>query len=189
MHLVLLIRGDLLRRYPSALIYAVRARKVDGRRELTEPPDERHPVFRGTLKPDVSFFGFELTEDEVRGRTDDSPDQGWFFLIQEQPSEPVFGFDSATFPAVPLGSWEDLNWAHFAADADALRALKTIDLDAERPDTSAIAGDAGDPAVVWHGDAGSGPAGTRASDVAWITLQRPVRVAVHGSDMLPPRSS
>jgi hypothetical protein len=38
----------------------------------------------------------------------------------------------------------------------------------------------GEPTVRWHaGD------GARSSDLAYITLQRPFRVAMHGSDMIP----
>jgi hypothetical protein len=57
--LVLLIRGELLRRYPNTVIYAVRAAETDDGRDLsTNPDDERHPVFRGTLQPDVTFRWF-----------------------------------------------------------------------------------------------------------------------------------
>ena len=37
----------------------------------------------------------------------------------------------------------------------------------------------GEPPLDWHGT------GANASDLAWITLQRPFRVAIHGSDMVP----
>ena len=61
--LVLLIRGELLRRYPNSVIYAVAAVPKDGRLTLSKKPeDERHPLFRGSLKPDVTFLGFDLTE-------------------------------------------------------------------------------------------------------------------------------
>lgn len=184
-HLVLLIRGDLLRRYPTAIVYAVKARKVGGRRELTEPPEERHHVFWGTMKPDVAFYGFELTKEEVLGQQGNSPDQGWFFVIQEQPAEPRFGFDVASYPMAAPAKWNDLNWAHFAPDTATLATIRHVDLDTPLPNTSGIVTEAGEPTVVWHGDAGTGPHGARASDTAYITLQRPVRIAVHGTDMLP----
>ena len=54
--LVLLIRGELLRRYPNTVIYAVPAIKKDGKLTLSpKSEDERPPLFRGTLKPDVTF--------------------------------------------------------------------------------------------------------------------------------------
>src|SRR5262249_30718577 len=47
--LVLLIRGELLRRYPNSVIYAVRAVKFKNTLDLSrDAKDERHPIFRGT---------------------------------------------------------------------------------------------------------------------------------------------
>ena len=90
--LVLLLRGELLRRYPNSVIYAVKGEKKGGKLDLSRNEgDERHPLFRGTLKPDVTFLGFDLTRDEVIA------EPGWFFVIQEQPTEPRFGLDVAEF--------------------------------------------------------------------------------------------
>lgn len=93
---VMLIRSSLLRRYPSAVIYAAKAIKPNNVRKPTKSPDdEEHPVFRGSMQPDVTFFGFDLTVDEVVG-TGTGEDQGYFIVIQEQPGEPRFGFDVGT---------------------------------------------------------------------------------------------
>jgi hypothetical protein len=182
-HLVLLIRGDLLRRYPNAMIYA--ARSVPGAGGQRVPgQEERHPVFRGSLDPNVSFFGFELTVAEAKGASTGA-DQGWFFVLQEQPGEPRFGLDVAEFPAAPPQKWSDLSWANLAADQASLDAIESIDLNASLPDTRSVVPQPGDPIVSWHADAGLGPANSRASDLAFITLQRPVRIAIHASDMLP----
>jgi hypothetical protein len=93
---VMLIRSSLLRRYPSAVIYAAKAIKPNGVRKPTKSPDdEQHPVFRGSMQPDVTFFGFDLTVDQVVG-TGVGDDHGYFIVIQEQPGEPRFGFDVGT---------------------------------------------------------------------------------------------
>jgi hypothetical protein len=93
---VMLIRSSLLRRYPSAVIYAAKAIKPNGVRKPTKSPDEEeHPVFRGSMQPDVTFFGFDLTVDQVTG-TGTGDDQGYFIVIQEQPGEPRFGYDVGT---------------------------------------------------------------------------------------------
>ena len=85
---VLLVRSALFRRYPNAAVYAVPAVRVGtAGRKPSAPDDERQPIFRGALQPDVSFFGFALDSDEAVG------DPGWYFVIQEQPTEPRFGFD------------------------------------------------------------------------------------------------
>jgi hypothetical protein len=93
---VMLIRSSLLRRYPSAVIYAAKAIKPNGVRKPTKSPDdEEHPVFRGAMQPDVTFFGFDLTVDQVAG-IGEGDDHGYFIVIQEQPGEPRFGFDAGT---------------------------------------------------------------------------------------------
>jgi hypothetical protein len=184
-HLVVLIRGELLRRYPTALVYACQATLGDdGLRTLTTI--EKHPVFRGTLQPDVTFFGLELSLEDARGgRTPD--DLGWFIVIQEQPTEPCFGLDVADQAfggAVP--TWNDLSWSHLAGSAQELATMQYIDLDTNLPDTRQV-GDA--ISKRWHADHGLGETAARASDLAYITLQRPVRIAIHADDMLPERAS
>jgi hypothetical protein len=85
---VLLVRSALFRRYPGASVYAVPALPVrGGGRKPGAQESEIHPLFRGALQPDVTFFGFELDAKVATG------DPGWYFVIQEQPTEPRFGFD------------------------------------------------------------------------------------------------
>jgi hypothetical protein len=180
-HLILLVRGELLRRYPNTIVYAVKTIRTQGKRDLGT--EERHPLFGGALEPDVRFFGFDLTVDEVRGVDDpQSANQGWYFVLQEQPSEPRFGLD---VPGGALGAaavtWSDLSWGHLAATEDDLQALAYIDLNADLPDTRQIAQPSG---AAWHANAGLGPAGATAAHLAYITLQQPMRVALHGSDMI-----
>jgi hypothetical protein len=177
--LVLLIRGDLLRRYPDTIIYAVRAVKdAAGQRNLGD--EDRHPLFRGTLKPDVTFVGFDLTESEARGGRASGGDPGWFFVFQEQPSEPRFGLDVATVYGGVPASWNDLSWGHLANDDVGLKAIRYIDLAAALPQTVALENDPNGP--VWR--MAGGPRGSRSSDLASITLQVPVRIAIHASTML-----
>jgi hypothetical protein len=184
-YLVLLVRGELLRRYPNTIVYAVEANwnLQTGARDLGDT--ESHPLFKGSLNPDVAFFGFALTPSQVRGGKSPPDPPGWFFVLQEQPSECRFGLDNPSFPPAPLNSWNDLSWSHLAADQAALNAIAHVDLNAALPDTTHVIPAQGDPIVAWHADAGTGPSGTHSSDLAFITLQRPVRIAVHASDMLP----
>jgi hypothetical protein len=97
---VMLIRSALLRRYPTAVIYAAKAVIVRGvRKPSGKPEDEQHPAFRGSMQPDVSFFGFDLTVAQAVGPENPpltSEDQGYFIVIQEQPTEPRFGVDVGT---------------------------------------------------------------------------------------------
>jgi hypothetical protein len=183
--LVLLVRGELLRRFPTAVVYAARAEFeiVDGRvtRGRVPTAEERYPLFRGTLEPDVTFVGFDLEEDEARG--DPEPENGkpgWFLVIQQQPTEPRFGLDVAVEFAdtlLPVDAWDNLTWGHLAADADAFAAMTHIRLGGELPRIESQIEPAG---VGW---------GVNAAQQAFITLQKPVRVAIHADDMLPAREN
>ena len=84
---VLLVRSILFRRYPTAVVYAVPAVPVGNGRQPGPIEQEIHPLFRGSLQPDVTFFGFDLDADVATGNP------GWYFVIQQQPTEPRFGFD------------------------------------------------------------------------------------------------
>lgn len=113
-NLVLLVRGELFKRYPNAIVYAGKAtRDAKGARVLDES-DERYPIFRGTLAPDMTFFGFNLDADDARGGTAASP-YGFFFIFQEQPSEPRFGLEP-TADVSPVPHWAELAWTNFTGD-------------------------------------------------------------------------
>ncbi len=84
--LVLLLRSALLQRYPGTAVYAVRGVQNGAQRQPAEGVGEA-PLFRGALEPDLSFFGFDLDVAEAIGNP------GWYFVLQQQPTEPRFGFD------------------------------------------------------------------------------------------------
>jgi hypothetical protein len=177
-HLVLLVRGEVFRRYPNTVVYAVKA-KVGAEAEHDLSDEELLPIFSGRLPPDVAFFGFELSTDQARGAPGTDPNkQGWFFVLQEQPTEPRFGLDVPETVGGTPGSWRDLSWGHLAADDQGLGAITYIDLTAPLPDTSQVNPAGG---ARWHVADGA-----RSADLAYATLQQPMRVAVHGSDMIPP---
>jgi hypothetical protein len=161
--LVLLIRGELLRRYPNSVIYAVAAVNVNGKFDLSpNPEDEKHPLFRGSLNPDVTFLGFDLKKEDAIA------DPGWFFVIQEQPTEPRFGMDAADFtkPLPALTTWNNLSWRHLAGTQDELNALSHVSVKTQLGRV--------DPAE-W---------GRNSAHQAFITLQRPVRIGIHAKEML-----
>jgi hypothetical protein len=90
----LLVRGQLLRRYPNTAVYAWKKtpnadtllKDAQGRR-----PDDaiELPVFSGVIGEDITFFGFDIDHDEI--------DQ-WCFVLEEQMTEPRFGFDVPVTP-------------------------------------------------------------------------------------------
>ena len=87
--LVLVIRGDLLRRYPDALIYAVKAVKrgdklVPGLAEFAGPDEQQErifPVFGAALPPDLTFLGFPFTAHVAHGN---DHDPGMYFVFEER---------------------------------------------------------------------------------------------------------
>ncbi|WP_367140979.1 MULTISPECIES: hypothetical protein [Streptomyces] len=105
-NLVLLLRGDLIRRYPNTMVVAVRAVPVaGGEQPSSNTADLRVPMFAGQFDPDVSFFGFPLVSDDL------TTGDGWFFGLMEPVTEPRFGFDETVgrTTAGPAG-WNDVAW-------------------------------------------------------------------------------
>lgn len=86
-HVVLLVRSELLRRYPGASVYAAYGSAAAG-----EGPNDRalHPVFHGVLPPDVAFYGFATSVDELL-KVDGG--RRWYLVLEEPAGEPRFGFD------------------------------------------------------------------------------------------------
>jgi hypothetical protein len=172
--LVLMVRGELLRRYSNSVIYAVNAVENEGKRELGEILTM--PVFQGSLKPDVLFFGFPLTKEQVTGG---DGGQGWFFVIQEQPSEPKFGLDARGKGNVATGSLpsdlRNLSWSHLAANDELLDSIANIDIENEylQKALSNLIEDKQE--FTWA---------RSAADMAFFALREPVRIAVHGMELL-----
>ena len=198
---VLVIRGDLLKRYPNAVIYAQAAewpRKADGTidrtRERTligiDPAEEanpprsklRTPLYEAKIEPDIYFFGFDLTVPVAQGGIgeNEADPPGWYFVIKERPGEPRFGFDETS--AASLVVWNDLGWD------DVEMANKFIKPVRAAPLTLPAAPPAGeeekedqrreDVFVPWN-------ASVSAAELAYILYQAPVMVALHAAEMLP----
>jgi hypothetical protein len=199
---VLVIRGELLKRYPNAVVYAQAAewaRRPDGEidrgkeRSLVElsaaeeddPPRAklRTPLYQAKIEPDVYFFGFDLTVPAARGGTGERRNDpaGWFFVLKERPGEPRFGFDETSDAQIVV--YNDLGWDRVPTSGDFIRPV------------------GGNP----PGIPGSSPAGqaekepqrledvhvrwddgVSSAELAYVMYQAPVMVAVHAAEMLPP---
>ena len=102
--LVVLLRSDLLRRFPGATIYMVKAiRTPQGQPALPSSNEQiLEPTFRGTRAPDVAFLGFSLSDAQARGADGSA---GYFIVIQEQPTQSRFGWPPGMAAATtPLGA-------------------------------------------------------------------------------------
>lgn len=77
---VLLVRGDLLRQFPSARFLLLEPGK-------TEPIP---PSFSGRIPPDIGFFGFDVPNKDAVTASDSK----WAVIIEEPSFEPRFGLDA-----------------------------------------------------------------------------------------------
>ncbi len=166
--MVLLIRGDLLRRYPRAMVYAVEGVWSSDKTRRDLGTTEVYPMFRATQGQDITLLGFLLTEQQVRGADDSTGHPGWFFVLQEQPTEPRFGMDVATTFGGKPQHWRDLSWGHLAANDETLKQIAYVPIDGLLKDEVA-------DNIAW---------GKNSAHMATITRQRPFRVAIHARTWL-----
>jgi hypothetical protein len=184
-YLVLVIKGELLRKYPDTVVYAHRARFGNDQTEPRQLADEtpanvKYPVIQAELEPDVALYGFVLTSAEARGRRTGDPgttpiDPGWFFVLKERPGQVRFGLDDppADGNLPPLDSWDDLTWGHL-----------------NFPNGTVNVGIAANPLTL-TGQGGAetptgGTWGQSSADMAYVLFQDPIFYARHAAELLPP---
>lgn len=166
--IVLVIRGDLLRKYPNTEIFMAKAawenKKVgshklvldvnDQSQWLNDSPNLHRPLFSARVEPDYSFLGFNLGIQEVRGS---SEDPGWFFVMKERTGDTHFGMDLIAEPGSDDPSWEQLTEV---SENQCIR-IGSTQFDALPR------------------------SGKRADQVASMLYQRPFMLFVHASRLLP----
>ncbi|HEV3087775.1 MAG TPA: hypothetical protein VGX96_11170 [Candidatus Elarobacter sp.] len=205
---VLVIRGELLKKYPTAVIYAHRAkweRKADGVTIDTDKPRTlenidaafedhppttivRTPLYEAKVDPDIYFFGFDLTIPEAKGGDGTKPtdDPGWFFVIKERPGEPRFGLELSRGPSLEV--FDELTWDDAVANLAPGAFLPATSLAAP----SLAAPPAGDPEnkKPQHDDDAKADAAQQSSARwAYLLYRAPIMVAVHADEMLSPGGS
>ena len=180
------------------MIYAQKARwqvdgdgKIDPTKERifeTSGPEEdwlRTPLYEAKVDPDITFLGFDLTAEEVKGGTGqaNSTEPGWFFVIKERPGEPRFGLDIERDGQ--LNVWNDLAWPDVLGEQD----KGFLQIKAGGPTltlTEPVAPELQEKQEQYQDDKGlSWNPDTNAAELAYILFQVPVLVGVHGSEMLP----
>jgi len=200
---VLVIRGELLKKYPTAVIYAHRAKWAtdeQGNRLLTEPRDFddsepvdvviKTPLYEAKVEPDIYFFGFDLDIKEAKGDSGENEDDkaGWFFIIKERPGEPRFGLDvpgaASDMTVTELSAWNELAWSHIMTDVSAGKFLTITGTrritvrDPDTPDNDTEQQQKEDSHVIWQST-------INAAELAYILYQVPVLIGVHAAEMLP----
>jgi hypothetical protein len=152
---VIVIRGDVLRRYPNAHVFLMK-RAATGEAVAGTEVD---PDFLGTLDNDVQFFGFaDVEPDDVRA--------GYFVGIEELAGAPRFGLDEpeAAHYKNPPANWNALSWGHLVTSENELDALTYARAD--------------NPRLVAVGELNKTTWGLNSAHMARATWQRPFRMLI-----------
>ena len=167
--LVLVVRGDLVRRYPDLVAAAVQdANPADGQIIFGQGSDAKI-LFTAHLAPDYKLVGFDLTEAQVASGN-------WWFLLAENPTAPRFGLaveDGG--PGAPM-LHDNVDWDDFYAAGPRplagqflLPSQRTVTVTDSNPSGSKPA------SVQWPGHAGI---------VARTLLRNPVRAAFEAKTLI-----
>jgi hypothetical protein len=204
--LVLVIRGELLKKYPTAVIYAHKAqweRTQDGQIDRTRPrrladltaaqadnpPRDlvKTPLFEAKVDPDINLLGFDVEGPTARGDPTpaDPEPPGWFFVIKERPGDPRFGLDVAQGgPRATVQTWDDLAWSDVlttVTPGEFLRAgERAVTITSPAASDPAREQSDEDSRFRWRAD-------THAAELAYILFRAPTLMAVHASEMLQPQ--
>ena len=161
--MVLLVRSELVRRYPSLLVAAVPAAwNTDGSRSPVKDQTKLvMPDFRGRIGADVLYAGFSRPSipDAIGDRTPAAARPGWFLLLSENPGDPRFGLDPNGGTTPPTRA--TLGWGHLSPPPDGPYAPV-----------------ASFPPVL---DAAFVPQNATAAGIANLVRQRPFRAYLHAS--------
>ena len=154
--LALLVRSELFRRYPNALVSACAAVWNGTTRAMGTT--RQWPIFQGRIGDDCRFFGFDIAD--PFGLPDPSAGKpGTYFVIEEHLTEPRFGLEPAGTVAPANPSWNDLGWDHVTLSGNFLNPAVPPSFTADEP-------------VSWSEDS---------SAMAFILMRRPLRVAMHAT--------
>ncbi len=164
--LVLLVRGEVLRRFPRTIVYAAPGMIVPGIVEtlgLNTGVDWTAPQFLLRLDSKTTAFAYPLTRDDVHSNVP-AGKAGMYFVFSEPVTGPRFNFDEPS--DTPPADWTDLDWSRVPTARGF--AIAGSDIAQPPPDNGA------DPRH-WNRDA---------ADIARIAFARPYRVGFHADELL-----
>ena len=160
--IVLLVRGELLHRFPHTIPYAAPG-LVDGDTlTLNNNVPWTPPQFLVKLDGRTTAFAYPLKLSEVRSQLPGNA--GYYFVFSEPVTGPRFNFDVT--PTVPLEHWTDLDWDQVPQ----VRGFAIAGADLAPPSL-----ETGPGAPRWNNDA---------ADIARIAFARPFRVGYHADQLL-----
>ncbi|WP_231491642.1 hypothetical protein [Pedobacter sp. Leaf170] len=183
---VLVVRGELLKKYPNTIIYAQKAhifkdengvinankqpviKAVETQAEMAA--EIKFPMFKAEINPDIKFFGFDLTVPQAMGKDEpklETDDWGWYFIIQQIPGEPRFGMDVNFEKSGTQVTWDDLRWDKYTPTDGFINTDVKPNGDFK-------------PAAPENVD----DWGQNSARMGHILYQKPVMIAVHAKEML-----
>jgi hypothetical protein len=161
---VLLVRGELLHRFPRTVVQAA---PVIGAKPDPDQGNWKQP-FVMPLDDRTTAFAYDLDPEDLRS---DGAKQGYFFVFSEPVTGPRFNFDLEGGGG--LRHWSDLTWEQVPRSQHNSEFAKAGSTLALTPLTS------DDPQhAIWDHDA---------ADIARIAFDKPVQVAFRADDLLPPK--
>jgi hypothetical protein len=181
--LMLLFKGDLLHRFPNTLIYAAPAVWSTSAGQPVWPPkvDDaapvKLPVLRVDAAPQITLVGFDIPGGATAALGTPTPPgtPGWFFILEEHPTEPRFGLEISKST---LTTWHALAWPDVTTRTD---GSAYIDVGHSHPALVPLpagtpAADPADSGVTW---------GAGSAAMAYIVLKKAFRMEVHADCWLP----
>ena len=159
---MLLIKGDLLTRFPNVIIYTIKG-SLD---EDDKDSKIQFPILRVNLISGVTLLGFSI---------DPPPDKdsnNWSFVLQEHPTETRFGLDIER--DVPPSSWRDLAWNQvpLREDGSGYIYLKPQSTEKESEAVKKYTALPNLPTASW---------GKNSAHMAYISLQKPYQTVIPSS--------
>jgi hypothetical protein len=157
---VLVVRGELLRRYPEATFYALKANPLAlNPRGFEEGPATM--LFHSPLPPDTLLVAFDLSVQDV-------VNDGWWFFVAEHPTAPRFGLADGDLAAGAKLTRDDAAWG--AGGLPQRLGFLTVS-----QTVNVVESDTDQTVTVWGKDAVS---------VAHILLRDPFRAAFDGAHLV-----
>jgi hypothetical protein len=158
--LVVVIRGELLKKYPNTLIYFQEAKwdpEDEKKRTLDNSKEPVLAEFMAKITSDIHILGFNIDTDDARGLNNDL---GSYLVLQEPPAENKFGMDISS---TKYESWMDLAWDQFK---DSTEYIKVTDFTKTKKIFDG---------VKW---------GKNSNHMAYILNQRPFKLGIHAEKLI-----
>jgi len=176
--LVLLVRGDLVRRYPGVVAHAVRQATddhgvllQDRGVPLFEFATGESPIktlFHVHLAPNVLLVGFDMSRARIG-----AAGETWWFTLSENPTEPRFGLDATRPEAQPTR--DNLIWSDFGLPVSSDVPGQFLDALRQAPGIRFRSLEAPLEDSTW---------GASSAEVARLLFQLPARAAFLGTRMV-----